>query len=199
MLADKNSDPHESRVPRDAPNNHLRELATLIGTEDRFGAPTDGSLIAAVPTGAANEKFTFVEHDIGPDRHDVTVGRETERVLTGTAPLDAEDDPVIGELNSIVGKTLAMQDAPQIGEQAALAIRRAAAATADDVERVAQEHVDRAVRLQVEAFNMAADIRARADVMAHSIEEETLRGAQVSFIMRKARDVISQGQEPPAG
>lgn len=81
---------------------------------------------------------------------------------------------------------------PYVGEAAASALMLCFDTVAKDVVKVAQEHVDRALRQLEEAKNFAGSIHTTGQLMCDRIRSETIRGAKVSEVLRIAGQVINE-------
>lgn len=76
---------------------------------------------------------------------------------------------------------------PEIGLQASKAMAQCFEATAVEVERVAQDAVDRAMSVMEEARSYAAVLRQSGALLCSKIEAEAARTRQIALVMHEAR------------
>lgn len=90
---------------------------------------------------------------------------------------------------------------PKIGADASDSMRRCFETVAADIEQLAAEHVERAAQLQQEALSFSAIIREAGERLCEKIEQEALRGFQISKIMTTSRQMLTDpakpGEKPP--
>lgn len=98
------------------------------------------------------------------------------------------DRVVLDELAKVLD---AQQPAPKVGLDASASMKSCYETVAVDIERLAQEAVDRALAIQQEAQTFAAVIREAGAELCARIETETTRGYQISSIMRTAQKMAS--------
>lgn len=97
-------------------------------------------------------------------------------------------EATLGELIQKIKDDPAM---PQVGVLSGKGFLQGFNLIADDVMRLANDHVDRAERTRVEAEALAAEIRRCGSLFCRRVEEEAVRGFQVSRIVREARRMIA--------
>lgn len=91
------------------------------------------------------------------------------------------------ELARLISKPPAV---PKIGLMASGSMRKCFETVIEDVDRLVREHVERATALQQEAETFTAVIREAGEKLCARIEQEAVRGCQVSQVMRAAREMI---------
>lgn len=116
-----------------------------------------------------------------------------------TEPPPLEPPQANGELRpdllAQLARLLDNPPVPKIGVEAASAMRRCFETVASDVERLAAEHVRRSTELQQEAQTFAAVVRGAGEKLCHQIEQEALRGFQISKIVTTAQQMMAEPAE----
>jgi len=85
---------------------------------------------------------------------------------------------------------------PEIGVASAQAMQNCYETVASDIEKVAQDHLDRAQALVQEAQTFASIIRESGQRLCEKIQQDAARGMQVSVVMRSARQLLGETAEP---
>jgi hypothetical protein len=98
-------------------------------------------------------------------------------------------DALLDEIVAAIKKDRAM---PQVGVLSGKGFLQGFNVIADDVVKIANDHVRRAEQTREEAVAFADEIRRCGTVFCRRVEEEAVRGYQVSRILREARKVIGE-------
>lgn len=114
------------------------------------------------------------------------------------APRKVQTPSMMEELARVIERPPKL---PKIGADASDSMRRCFETVAADIEQLAAEHVERAAQLQQEALSFSAIIREAGERLCEKIEQEALRGFQISKIMTTSRQMLTDpakpGENPP--
>jgi len=103
----------------------------------------------------------------------------------------------LAELLKIVEK-FPSDAVPKAGVLASQAMENCFETTARDMEKLGQDHVDRALALQQQIQSFCTIVRESGRALCATIERESARDYQVSMVMRHAREVIALPPTPAA-
>lgn len=113
----------------------------------------------------------------------------TDTELTTTelsAPMQALETEISALLKNVTERPVSSI----FGEQVARETMKRFEDTAQKVELLARDHVDRAMATQRDALDFAESIRRMGALFCRRIEDETGRGTQVAMLMSEARKII---------
>lgn len=120
--------------------------------------------------------------------------RSVAEVIGQTGGLPEAHRSVLDELARLIGGPA--RQVPRIGIEASQMMKRAFETAAADIERLAQESVDRAALAQQEAISYANVLRQSGELLCGKMEDEAARCFQISEVMRHTKELL--GEKPPA-
>lgn len=106
-------------------------------------------------------------------------------------PLQPTEQHLLEQLERIVSSD---QPIPKVGIDAANTMKNAYETVAHDIERLAQEQVDRAAELHEQAKAFAKIVRESGAILCDQIEQEAKRGYQISSVMRSASMLMKHNE-----
>lgn len=110
-----------------------------------------------------------------------------------TTPIAAADP--LAELATLIGSA---SRTPEIGMKASQAMMQCFEATATEIERLAQDGLDRAMENQQEARSYASVLRQSGELLCRKIEAEAGRTRQIALVMGEARAKLAAPEPPGA-
>lgn len=115
----------------------------------------------------------------------------TDTELTTTETIPATMQALETEISSLLKNITERPVTSPFGENVARETMKRFEDTAQKVELLARDHVDRAMATQRDAIDFAESIRRMGALFCRKIEEETGRGSQVAILMHEARKIIN--------
>jgi hypothetical protein len=173
-------------APRDLDEDRDRRMPPMGEILRRAGEPISPDLHQPFPGGA------FPGGRLAPPQALAEAAGEIRPPERRTDPAAPVAD-VLAELARLIEHPPRV---PDIGRHASAAMQRAFDTVVADVERLAQDGVDRAHAIQQEALSYSAVLRETGKLLCEKIETEATRAYQISMIMRTAQDRL-QGPIPP--
>jgi hypothetical protein len=95
-------------------------------------------------------------------------------------------------LDSLIQQIKADPAMPKLGIIAGSGFHKGFTIIADDIIKMADEHVERAMQTRDEAHELAEQIKRCGAILCRRLEEESVRGFQVSRIAKLSRKMIAE-------